>query len=519
MTIPTRGKLLRLAAGAMLAATLTSVPALAQKMGGDAVVGQQAQPPTLDVHVGSSEATRNITLHIFESLFTRDEDAVAKPELAESFELADDGLSGVFKIRQGVKFHNGKTMTATDVVASLERFRGLGDSKQILEGVDKIEEVDAHTVKMTFKRVDPTFIERFSSPRTALAIIPAENAGAEANKLELVGTGPFKFVEFQPDSHVKLERFDDYASNENYDERSGFTGKKVPYLDTVTFRFIPEAGARTAGLETGELHALDVLDALSAKRLESNPDVTIYEHMPWSLQTIFFNAANPPTDNPKIRRAIQIALDMEEIMAISTNGLYGLSGGWQHTTGQYNAGDIGNEFYNVKDIDGAKALIKEAGYNGEEIVFITDNAFRNHESTAITATEQLKKLGLNVRIQTADWPTTRSLRGEAKGWNMVPISVGTEPWEGPYGVALIFTAGNPPITKVKDPELEQIRQRLVSSPKFEDRKAAFADFQRRMYEINIAIKVGDIGKYSATTSNLKGYAPYRIPRMWNVWFE
>jgi peptide/nickel transport system substrate-binding protein len=211
----------------------------------------------------------------------------------------------------------------------------------------------------------PGFIDQISSPRAPAVVIPAEEAAKDAGKINLIGTGPYQFVDFQPDAFVKLKRFDGYVPNTNYPARDGFGGKKTAYFDTITIKFMPEGGARAAALQTGEVQILEALTTPDGKRLATDKSVKVYEMMPWAFQTIMLNANVAPTNNVKVREAMQVALDMEEIMAISTDGLYRMTQGWQHPGTSYFAGDIGKEFYNLHDTARAKTLLAEAGYKGE----------------------------------------------------------------------------------------------------------------------------------------------------------
>ncbi|MBN8749749.1 Oligopeptide-binding protein AppA [Xylophilus ampelinus] len=500
------------------AAMMAAAPAHAQKKGGDAVVAQQAQPPSLDAMTTSAQAARNINLHIYEGLFARSDKGETIPDLAESFTAAANGLDYTIKLRKGVKFHNGQVMTATDVKASLERYAKVGGSAQNMALVQSITVIDPSTIAVKMKAPYQGFIEFLGSPRAPAVIIPASEAAKEAGKIAVIGTGPYKMVEYRPDSFIKLARFDDYVPNPAYKARDGLGGRKTPYLDTVTFRFIPEAGARNSALEAGEVQVLEQISPTAARRMKSNTAVASYEMMPWSFQTIFLNANVAPTNNVKVRQAIMAALENEEIMAISTDGLYRMTHGWQHPGTPYYAGDVGKPLYNQHNVEKAKALLKESGYKGEELVFIADNGFKNHNDTAVIATQQLKAIGMNVRLQVTDWPTTFAARAKPDGWNLFPIMIGIEPYEGPVSVGVLFTGDNNWQHK-KDPELEAAMTKLTTAASLDERKAAFATMQARIYDQAYAIKVGDVGIYEAASARLKNFAPHRIPRMWDVWFD
>ena len=173
-----------------------------------------------------------------------------------------------------------------------------------------------------------TFLDNLSSPRAPIAIYPAEEAAKAANQINFIGTGPFRFVEYKPDSHVKLARSTATCPTRNGTGRDGFAGKKEVLIDTVTFRFMPEAGARNAALEAGEVHLIETVDGPTAKRLEANKNFTVYKVLPFAFQVIKFNHAQAPTDDVNFRLAVQAALDMEEIMAIAYPDIYQMDPAW-----------------------------------------------------------------------------------------------------------------------------------------------------------------------------------------------
>ena len=297
--------------------------------GGDLVFGQEAKVNSLDMHSSSTISTRNIAMHMFEALMTRDEDNNPITELAESVSESDDRLKYTFKLRSGITFHNGQPMTSADVVASFDRYKELGIEKVILKNVASWTAPDAMTFVITMVKPQPTFLEDLSSFSVPIVIVPAEVAKAEFLKMQPVGTGPFQLVEFIADSHVKLKRFDGYQSNTAYDDRTGFGGYKVACIDTVTFRIVTEPGSRVAGLETGELHAVEDVPQASVPRLSENDAIKIVPYESFWNHLATPNFAKAPTDNALVRRAISTALDRREIMEAATDGAYNLNCGFQ----------------------------------------------------------------------------------------------------------------------------------------------------------------------------------------------
>jgi peptide/nickel transport system substrate-binding protein len=157
------------------------------KKGGEFAFGQEAKVNSLDMHTSSAISTRNIALNLFESLMSRDENFNVMPELAQSVEESKDGKTYVFKLRQGIKFHNGKPMTSADVAASYARYKQFGIDRGLLDVVDKWETPDAQTFVMTLKAPQPTFLENLSSFLAPIVIVPAENTKAPAMQMATSG--------------------------------------------------------------------------------------------------------------------------------------------------------------------------------------------------------------------------------------------------------------------------------------------------------------------------------------------
>ena len=163
------------------------------------------EPPTLDLHTTTAVIVQQITWHIYETLFTYDRQYNAVPMLAESYTTADGGRTYLFKLRRGVKFHNGKEMTAADVVASLKRWGRLATpGKAVWRNVEGVEARDAYTVAMILKEPSGALLAALARPNNGAAIYPKEiidAAGDQAVK-EYIGTGPYRFVEHRPDRHL-----------------------------------------------------------------------------------------------------------------------------------------------------------------------------------------------------------------------------------------------------------------------------------------------------------------------------
>jgi len=508
---------------------LGSTSALAQtykcpKVGGDFVFGQEANVNSLDQMTSTTISTRNVAMNIFEALMARDESNNPITDLAESYTESPDGLNYTFKLRQGVKFHNGKAMTSADVVASWDRYKRVAAERQILDNVEKWEAPDASTFVVTMKKRQPTFIEFISSFSQPIVIIPAELKDDAPQQLRTIGTGPFQLVEFLPGSHVRLKRYDGYTPNTKFTERTGFGGYKQACFNTVTFRIVTEPGARVAGLRTGELHGVEDIPFTSVADLKKDNRITILPLENWWVHIASANASQVPTDNAKFRQAVMALLDNEEIMEASTDGNYKLNVGFQYPH-QASYTDAGKEFYNQKSPAKAKALLAESGYKGEPVFLLTNKDYPSMYNASLVMSQQMQSIGIKAELKVVDWPTAVQMAAApspSPGWNFFFTGYGTQPALGALATMNFFMGTNPnykPKPGQEDTVLaaEWENMNLKVDPK--ERQAAFVAMQKRIFEQAYVFPFGSLTKVQGVRANVVGYKPFRIPRFSNVSFQ
>jgi peptide/nickel transport system substrate-binding protein len=510
-----------------VAAALSAAPALAEPFkcphaGGDFVFGQEANINSLDQMTSGTISTRNIAMNIYESLMTRDENNNPILELASSMSEAPDHLSYTFELRQGVHFQNGKPMTSADVAASFERYKRVGLLRSFLDNVASWETPDPATFVIRMKRVQPTFIEALSSFNVPVVIIPAEEKDVPAQQLKPIGTGPFELVESIPGGYVKLKRYNGYQANATFEQRTGFGGYKQACFDTVAFRIVPEPQARVAGLKTGELQGVEDVPTTSLADLKTDKDVMIIPLNNWWIQIATVNTSAAPTDNLNFRKAVQAALDMDEIMDAASDGNYKLNVGFQYPN-QPSYTDAGKETYDIHDEVLAKKYLAASGYKGEPVVLLTDKDYPPMYNSALVMQQELLEIGINAQLKVVDWPTSVQLaQNTTEGWNFFYTGWGTPTALGANDTMMNLVgqgAVYKPKSGVEDPKLLALWKDMNELPTPEARKQAFAKMQDYVLEQVYAVPFGSYTKVQAVRANVKGYVPFRIPRMSNVWFE
>ena len=215
-----------------------------------------ASPPTLDAPTTASNAAAGIAIHVFESLFTLDKDYKPVPALAQSYQVSDDGLTYTFQLRQGVKFHNGKDLTADDVAASMNYWLERSTRAKGLLGGSIFTAEGADTVILTVPKASADVLELLASPSQFAAVSPKEiiEAAGENGITEYIGTGPYQLGEWKADQYIELVRYEGYQPHEG--PSSGFAGEKRAATEKLVFRFVTDHATRIAGIQTGNTHPL-----------------------------------------------------------------------------------------------------------------------------------------------------------------------------------------------------------------------------------------------------------------------
>jgi peptide/nickel transport system substrate-binding protein len=360
--------------------------------GGDSTVtiAVADEPGTLDMAAGSTGEI-NIAENIFDSLVDRaQKDGGITPQLAETWEVAEDELSWTFHLREGVKFTNGEPFNAEAVKYSIERFLAEDYTTSFASywtALDNIEVVDELTVKFNLKEPNPVLAQ--TMPWHSLVVPPkyTEEVGAEKFGSAPIGTGPYKLKEWRRGDRLILEANEDY-----------FAG--APEIKTVVFRFIEDASARTAALLSGEIDIAAPVDIEQAEQVE-NADGVSLKTQEFSIlrDRLMMRQDKPPFDDVRVRQAVNMAIDRE---AIVDNILAGYG---ELTNGPIVKGEFGwsqelEESGYEYDPEKAKELMAEAGYgDGVQVTFDTrPGTFPKDGETPVAIAEYLAKIGIKTKI-------------------------------------------------------------------------------------------------------------------------
>ncbi len=469
---------------------------------------------TLDPHLTTNQSTRDVARQIFEQLLTLDENYEVVPMLAESYDVSTDGLTYTFKLRQGVKFHNGEEMQADDVVASMEKWMKTStQGKANLSGAQFVE-VDPYTVELHIDK--PSLIVPFVLADAAPfpAIVPKESVegAGDTGLTEYIGTGPFKLEEWKVDQHIHLTRFDEYAARE--DESSGLGGKKEALVKDVYFHIVTDESTRVSGVTTGQYDIAFEVPFDSADQIESTDGVTnVFDE--GGIATYVFNKKSGPFSDLKLREAFNTALNAEEAMiaAYSDDRFFTLDSGLALPNQINWHSDAAKENYNIGDIEKAKKLVEESSYNGEEVVILATKDYTDQYNLAVVAQQVLESIGIKAKLDVYDWPTVQERRVDANNFDMFAMTFAVRPTihQNPF---LDSKAEYPGWTNSE--KIDQLLVDIKSASSFEDAKPLIDELQTEVWNYLPVAKVGNIQDLVAVSDDVKGYKNLIGPILWNV---
>ena len=401
MKMPTMMNPIRHAAILVVAATLCAAgPAHAQTNKTRVTLAMVLEPPGMDPTIAPAAAIGEIVhYNVLEGLTKINVDGTVTPLLAESWSMDPDGKSYTFKLKKGVKFHDGEAFDAADVKFSFERAKDDKSTnkakKAVFDNIARIDAPDAHTVILTLNNADGNFLFRLGE-NTAV-ILDAKSAAGTATKP--IGTGPFKFDDWKKGSSVSLAKW------------PGFRDAKAVKIERVTFRFINDPAARVAALLAGDIDGVPRLDAPQAvKQLQSDKRFVVAIGATAGKGIMSINNKKKPFDDVRVRRALMHAIDRKAFIDGVLEGLGQPIGSHFAPT---DAGYVDLTATYPYDPERAKALLKEAGVATPLNVTLTLPPPQYARKGGEVLAAQLAKVGVIAKIENVEW--AQWLSGTFKG--------------------------------------------------------------------------------------------------------
>ena len=346
---------------------------------------------SLDPHKMVAAGTKEIFFNVFEGLVKPDSDGNIVPAVAESVEVSEDKLSYTFKLRKGIKFHDGKAVTIEDLEYSINKFAGRDGSgnapvSSAFSNISEVNIVSDDLIEIKLASPDPAFLSYLASVEAA--IIPKGNATPDT---VAIGTGPYKYVSRSPLQNVVFERFDSYWGE----------GGNVK---NVTFKICTNADTIAMELEGGTIDMC--IHLTKGQKMQLDPQTfTIYEGTMNLVQALYLNHEFEPFNDVNVRKAMNYAVDADEIMDYVSDGSGSKIGTSIYPNfGKYFDKEL-TEVYNP-NLETAKELMAKSSYpDGFNMTITVPSNYDQHVDTALVLKNQLAQIGINAEIKEVDWET------------------------------------------------------------------------------------------------------------------
>ena len=516
----TRRDMLILAGGA---ASSLALPALAAaeepKKGGTLVVGFSQTPRSLNGAVASGVATDVPSAQLFASPLRYDANWKPQPYLAESWDFASDAKSLKLNLRKNAFFHDGKPVTSADVAFSIMAIKANHPFQSMMAPVEKVETPDAHTAIIRTSQPHPALLLAMSPALCPIMPKHIYDDGQDLkthprNLKDVVGSGPFKFVEFTPSQRFVAERFDKY-----------FMPGGEPYLDRIILNLNPDPSTLILELQRGNVHVLPFLATPAAlKMLQADKNLTVtskgYEGI-GSEDWLEFNCAKKPLSDVKVRHAIATAIDKKFITKVLQGGFATIADGPIAPTIPFYAPESIVQY--PFDLKKAAAMLDEAGYKvqGGSRFPITVDFLPNAPSAKVIAEYvrgQLRKLNIAAELRaSADFPSWAK-RIASHDYDMTTDSVFN--WGDPsIGVARLYMSTNiKPIiwtnnASYSNPKVDELLDKAAQTADVDERKKLYAEFQH-IITTDLPIEYIEVSPYhTAYITKVVGHLPSSI---WGV---
>ena len=511
-----------LAAGAAggVAAVCGERPAAAQapQTGGILRIATIGDPPTVDIHQTTAVIAEQVTQEIYETLFALDAAWAPQPLLAAGSTWSNNNLTLTIRLRPDVIFHTGRPLTAADVVASLGRWMRLSALGQtIAPRIKTLTAGDARTVVIVLDQPVGSLVAALANPNNMPAIMPKSTIDQYGDKpiTAPVGTGPYKFQEWKPDTHVRLVRFNGYRPVDA--PASGYAGRRIAYVDEILFIPVPESNTRLAGMQSGQYDFAIQLPEDQYPQVKGTPTLVPQIVKPYSWATFVFNKRRAPFASVKARQAFLKALDVKPIMQAA----FGPQEFWNIDSptigyGAFTDNATGAGVYNHQDVGAARTLLQEAGYDGKPFLFMVTKTYDFMYNSALVAKGQLEAAGFKVDLQVVDWATLVQRRNNPELYDVFTTGFVFSPAD-PTAQDVFLSAKWPGwwTSDKKEAALQQFTQTVAP----DKRKAAWSQLQDLFYQEVPVIKLGDYYLLNVSQSWMKGFVNTPNLFLWNVWLS
>ncbi|TKT76323.1 ABC transporter substrate-binding protein [Aquamicrobium sp. LC103] len=486
--------------------SIFSAPGLAQDAG-TLRVAIHADIGSTNPGVNRDANSDIVLLHVVEGLVGFADDLTVKPMLAEGWTVSDDSKIYEFRLRDGVTFHDGKTLTAQDVVWNFERYLDPATAFQcaarynggIGPKLEKVEAADDTLVRFTFAEPAPNFPITMATVQCTPWILSPSSVDAGGTFVKPVGTGPYRFDRMESGRYLDLSKFDEYAALPG--KPDGNVGNKAPSVEHIRFMTVPDPSTRSNGLQSGEIDVIDEVEPTLVETLRArNITVDIQPTPAW--MTLLIQTEAPALEDVRMRQAIAHAIDLTQLSEALGGDFYRPNPSVLAEGTYYY--DNSAAAWPSYDVEKAKALAAEAGYDGKPIAILVANR-QNRVQVATIVQAMLASAGINAKLDVRDWATQlEDYRAGKYELSIFAYSARLDPLLSFQ--SLIGDKSAEPTRMWDDDKAEELLEKVVGLREPADRKTVFTELNEEMGQQVPILGLFNLPSVTALAPSVKGYS-------------
>ena len=448
---------------------------------------------SLDPHKAVAAGTKEILFNVFEGLLKPDSDGNINPAVASSYKVLEDGKAYEFTLRENVKFHDGRPVTAEDVKYSLEKIAGMMGDEPMIPAYSLIESVDIisdNTVSISLSEPDvdfPTYLAMVNA-----AIIPKDNAQIDTNP---IGTGPYKFESRSVLQNFIISKNDDYWGDKAYIER-------------VIFSIVPEGDTIVMNLRGGSLDMYSHLTIDQANQLSEQ--FNVLEGTMNLVQALYLNNNVKPFDDIRVRQAMCYAIDVDEMLNLTSEGKGTPIGSSMYPAfNKYYMPELADNYKH--DTNRAKELLKEAGYpNGFDMTITVPSNYQPHINTAEVLVQQLKSAGINASINLVEWNTWLNDTYIGRNFESTVIGVDASYMTARALLERFYSKADNNFINFSSAEYDDLYEKVIVSIDDNEKTEMYKRMEEILSEDAANVYLQDMAEFVAINKKYTGYKFYPL---------
>ena len=514
-----------LATGGGLAAPAISERATAQALR----LVPAADLANFDPVWAGSTIVRNAGLLVWDTLYGVDTTLQPQRQMVEFEEVSSDGLTWIFRLRPGLRFHDGEPVRASDAVASINRWAARDSMGQMIKAIEnELIAIDDRTFRWALKKPYPKILLALGRSGRPCFVMPARIAATDPFRQigEYVGSGPMRFVrnEWVPGAKAVFEKFADYVPRQ--EPASRLAGGKRMLVDRIEWIVIPDPATASAALQNGEVDWLELVMPDLLPVLRKNPNVVTAINDPVGMVgELVMNHLFPPFNDVRARRAILLALSQEDYMRAVVGGDNSL---WKPLSGYFAPGtrlytdDGGDILKGPRKVDAAKQLLVDSGYAGEPVSLMAAQDVTSHKAWGEVTVDLLNRLGMNVDFAAVDFGTVIARWAQKSpprqgGWQMIVgrsygVDIAVDPSSG-----FLRANGNEHWNGwANNPQIEAEIAAWYEATSLDEEKTIARRLNRLAFDHVLYAPLGVMLQHHAWRKNVSGIVQAPLPLFWGV---